>query len=63
MTSKNKGSTATEADAPLVQDNLEELLAGMRRDLRPAGPAQPDLAGQRCGLIAIVGKPAEQVAQ
>ena len=59
MTSKNKGSGAAEANvnAPVVQDNLEELLAGMRRDLRPAGPVQQEVAGQRCGLIAIVGKP------
>ena len=40
-----------------VQSNLEELLAGMRRDMRPAGVAQAPVVGQRCGLIAIVGKP------
>ena len=40
-----------------VQDNLEDLLAGMRRDMRPAGAAEAPVAGQRCGLIAIVGKP------
>jgi GTP-binding protein Era len=33
------------------------LLAGLRRDMRPAGAAQTAVAGQRCGLIAIVGKP------
>jgi GTP-binding protein Era len=40
-----------------VQSNLEDLLAGMRRDMRPAGAAEAPVAGQRCGLIAIVGKP------
>ncbi|HSN79459.1 MAG TPA: GTPase Era [Rhodoferax sp.] len=29
----------------------------MRRDMRPAGAAEAPVAGQRCGLIAIVGKP------
>ncbi len=41
----------------VVQNNLEELLAGMRRDVQPAGAAEAAIAGQRCGLIAIVGKP------
>lgn len=40
-----------------VQDNLEDLLAGMRRDVRAAAAAEASVAGQRCGLIAIVGKP------
>ncbi len=39
------------------QNNVEELLAGLRRDMRPAGPAESCVEGQRCGLIAIVGKP------
>ena len=39
------------------QNDVEALLAGLRRDMRPAGPAQSPLEGQRCGLIAIVGKP------
>jgi len=39
------------------QNNVEELLAGLRRDMRPAGPAEASVEGQRCGLIAIVGKP------
>ena len=39
------------------QKDLEELLCGMRRDMRLAGPAQAPVEGQRCGLIAIVGKP------
>jgi len=39
------------------RNNVEELLAGLRRDMRPAGPAETSVEGQRCGLIAIVGKP------
>jgi len=39
------------------QNDVEELLAGLRRDMRPAGPAEASVEGQRCGLIAIVGKP------
>jgi len=39
------------------QNDVEELLAGLRRDMRPAGPAEAAVEGQRCGLIAIVGKP------
>ena len=52
-------NTADGADdtVPEVQTNLEDLLAGMRRDMRPAGPAEAPVPGQRCGLIAIVGKP------
>jgi len=52
-------NTISDADAPVpeVQSNLEDLLAGMRRDMRPAGASAAPLAGQRCGLIAIVGKP------
>jgi GTPase len=49
--------TASDAPAVEVQDNLEDLLAGMRRDMRPAGALDAPVAGQRCGLIAIVGKP------
>ena len=50
---------AADADdtGPTTQNNLEDLLAGMRRDMRPAGAAEAPVAGQRCGLIAIVGKP------
>jgi GTP-binding protein Era len=49
--------TVSDAPAVEVQDNLEDLLAGMRRDMRPAGALDAPVAGQRCGLIAIVGKP------
>ncbi|WP_370632247.1 GTPase Era [Rhodoferax sp. U2-2l] len=33
------------------------MLAGLHRNMRPAGPVETPVAGQRCGLIAIVGKP------
>jgi len=49
--------TASDAPSVEVQDNLEALLAGMRRDMRPAAAVETSVAGQRCGLIAIVGKP------
>lgn len=40
-----------------IQNNLEDLLAGMRRNMRPAGAVEAPVEGQHCGLIAIVGKP------
>jgi GTP-binding protein Era len=55
-TTKKIAPGAEDASAP-VQENLEELLAGMRRDMRPAEPSSTPADGQRCGLIAIVGKP------
>jgi len=55
-TTKKIAPGAEDASAP-VQENLEELLAGMRRDMRPAEPSSAPADGQRCGLIAIVGKP------
>ncbi|PJB46549.1 MAG: GTPase Era [Comamonadaceae bacterium CG_4_9_14_3_um_filter_60_33] len=57
MTTPKKTVPNTEAPPVEVQDNLEDLLAGMRRDMRPAGAIEAPVAGQRCGLIAIVGKP------
>jgi GTP-binding protein Era len=57
MTTPKKPTSNADAPVPEVQDNLEDLLAGMRRDMRPAGALDAPVAGQRCGLIAIVGKP------
>jgi GTP-binding protein Era len=57
MTTPKKTAPHADAPVPEVQDNLEDLLAGMRRDMRPAGALDAPVAGQRCGLIAIVGKP------
>ncbi len=50
-------ATHAESTGATVQNNLEELLAGMHRNMRPAGAAEAPVAGQHCGLIAIVGKP------
>lgn len=57
MNTTKKIASNAEDTGVEVQSNLEELLAGMRRDMRPAGQAEAPVAGQRCGLIAIVGKP------
>jgi GTP-binding protein Era len=57
MTTPKNPTSNADAPVPEVQDNLEDLLAGMRRDMRPAGALDAPVAGQRCGLIAIVGKP------
>jgi len=57
MTTPKKTASNADDPVPEVQDNLEDLLAGMRRDMRPAGALDVPVAGQRCGLIAIVGKP------
>lgn len=61
-TTKNKATDQedTEADGlnpGFCQSDVEAMLAGLHRDMRPAGPAQEAVEGQRCGLIAIVGKP------
>jgi GTP-binding protein Era len=37
--------------------SVDNMLASLRRDMRPAGVTEAPVAGQRCGLIAIVGKP------
>jgi len=39
------------------QKYLESMLAGLHHNMRPAGVLEAPVAGQRCGLIAIVGKP------
>lgn len=48
-------STAVHADAKELesQNSVESMLKGMR----VAAPTDTSVAGQRCGLIAIVGKP------
>ena len=55
-TEKTIAASADGAEATGKND-VEELLAGLRRDMRPAGPVDAPIEGQRCGLIAIVGKP------
>ena len=57
MNTTKKTADQAEDTGAEVQTNLEDLLAGMRRDMRPAGAAEAPVAGQHCGLIAIVGKP------
>ena len=55
-TSKNRANEPLEISADEPND-LEAMLAGLRRDMRPAGVQPTAIVGQRCGLIAIVGKP------
>jgi len=51
--SPKKPVSDAQAIAPEGQNDLESML----KDLRGAAPAGSPVAGQRCGLIAIVGKP------
>lgn len=39
------------------QDDLEKLLAGMTKNNRLLAVAESSIIGQRCGQVAIVGKP------
>ena len=55
-TSKQIATHADNAEATGTTD-VEAMLAGLHRNMRPAGPLENTVAGQRCGLIAIVGKP------
>ncbi len=40
-----------------VQQDLDSMISGMLKQTKSAGPSAEAVAGQRCGLIAIVGKP------
>ena len=40
-----------------AQNDLDSMIQGMLKETRLASPASAPVAGQRCGLIAIVGKP------
>ncbi|MBT3066023.1 GTPase Era [Rhodoferax sp. U11-2br] len=55
-TTKNKATEPDDTGATTPND-VEAMLAGLHRDMRPAGPQLAPVEGQRCGLIAIVGKP------
>jgi len=55
-TTKNEAAEADNTGATAPND-VEAMLAGLHRNMRPAGPVDAPVAGQRCGLIAIVGKP------
>jgi GTP-binding protein Era len=53
MTDTKPPAGQAQASAPEGQDDLESMLKGLQRTAAPGTPA----ADQRCGLIAIVGKP------
>ncbi len=53
MTATTPPSSPADSDAPEGQGDLESMLGALRRTAAPGTPA----ADQRCGLIAIVGKP------
>lgn len=53
MTDTKPLAEQAHASAPEGQDDLESMLKGLHRAAGPGTPA----ADQRCGLIAIVGKP------
>ncbi len=53
MTDTKHPDEQAHASAPEGQDDLESMLKGLHRTAAPGTPA----ADQRCGLIAIVGKP------
>jgi len=55
-TPKNRAINPEESVAGSQKD-LEALLSGLHHPLRPAGDTSSAVAGKRCGLIAIVGKP------
>ncbi len=40
-----------------LQQDLDSMISGMLKQTKLAGPSAQAVAGQRCGLIAIVGKP------
>ena len=53
MTDTKHPDEQAHASAPEGQDDLESMLKGLHRTAAPGTPAED----QRCGLIAIVGKP------
>ena len=48
---------ATGLDVGFRQNDLENMIQGMLKDKKQATPPSTPVEGQRCGLIAIVGKP------
>ena len=48
---------ATGLDLGFRQNDLESMIQGMLKETKPATPPSTPVEGQRCGLIAIVGKP------
>ena len=62
MNSPNNPDSKDAPQSPATQADLEAMLAGLRREPRAAqagaeGVPAAGEGGQRCGLIAIVGKP------
>ncbi len=59
MTTSHKNTAAAAADDSTVdsQVDLEAMLQSMLKTTKPVGPAGAPVEGQRCGLVAIVGKP------
>ena len=57
MTTTKKIATEADATGAEGQLDLEAMLAGMLKTTKPVGPAGEAAEGQRCGLVAIVGKP------
>jgi GTP-binding protein Era len=55
-TTKKIADDANDEGAEALK-TVDDMLASLRRDMRPAGVAEAPVEGQRCGLIAIVGKP------
>ncbi len=57
MNTTNNEAASADGISAEGQNDVESMLAGLCRDMRPAGPQSTPVSGQRCGLIAIVGKP------
>lgn len=57
MNTTKNAAVSADGESATGQNDLETMLAGLRRDVRVAGANQAPVSGQRCGLIAIVGKP------
>ena len=57
MNTTNNIAGSADGTGARGQNDVETLLADLRRDMRPAGPVEALIEGQRCGLMAIVGKP------
>lgn len=57
MTSKKTSSPPADSASPEVQEDLDSMLEGLLKSTpKMAAPGTPS-ADQRCGLVAIVGKP------
>ncbi len=57
MTTTKKEAAEADNTGATAPNDVEAMLAGLHRNMRPAGPVEAPIEGQRCGLIAIVGKP------